>query len=76
MLEAMHAPGASAPFGLKGIEHVLLPVDGLERSIAFYQDVIGARLETELPEYALAELRAGIARIASGNVIELTGELL
>lgn len=55
----MHAPGASAPFSLKGIEHVLLLVDGLERSIAFYQDVIGARLETELPRYAMAELRAG-----------------
>jgi hypothetical protein len=73
----MHAPGASAPFTLKGIEHVLLLVDGLERSIAFYQDVIGARLETELPRYAMAELRAGDAPYVcdpSGNVIELMGE--
>lgn len=59
----MHAPGASAPFRLKGIEHVLLLVDGLERSIAFYQDVIGARIERELPNYAMAELRAGHAHI-------------
>lgn len=48
---------------MKGIEHLLLLVDGLEPAIAFYQDVLGARLETRLPKYAMAELRAGASHI-------------
>jgi catechol 2,3-dioxygenase-like lactoylglutathione lyase family enzyme len=69
MLGVMRAPGASAaPFVLKGIEHVLFLVEGLERSIAFYQDVIGAQLETEGTQLSL------YVRDPSGNLIELMGE--
>jgi glyoxylase I family protein len=48
---------------MKGIDHLLLLVDGLEPAIAFYERVLGARLETRLPKYAMAELRAGASQI-------------
>lgn len=51
------------PFTLKGIEHVLLLVRGMDETLAFYGDVLGARLETRLPEYGMAELRAGDSHI-------------
>jgi glyoxylase I family protein len=54
---------SSPPFTLKGIEHVLLLVTGIEEALAFYEKVLGARLETRLPKYAMAELRAGSSHI-------------
>jgi glyoxylase I family protein len=54
---------SSPPFTLKGIEHVLLLVAGIEEALAFYERVLGARLETRLPKYAMAELRAGVSHI-------------
>jgi glyoxylase I family protein len=54
---------ASPPFVLKGIEHVLLLVNGMDESLAFYQNVLGARLESRLPGYAMAELRAGASHL-------------
>ncbi len=53
----------SPPFALKGIEHVLLLVNGMDSALAFYQDVLGARLESRIPRYAMAELRAGASHI-------------
>lgn len=53
----------SPPFALVGIEHVLLLVSGLDRALAFYEDVLGARLESRLPKYAMAELRAGSSHL-------------
>ena len=52
------------PFSLAGIDHVTLLVDGMERAIAFYRDVIGCRVKERLPKYAMAELEAGAALIA------------
>jgi glyoxylase I family protein len=51
--------GSSRPFQLDGIDHVLLVVDGMPRAIRFYQDVLGCELKRELPQYAMAELKAG-----------------
>ncbi len=57
-------PNASSPpFTLRGIEHVLLLVRDLESSLAFYQDVLGATLQSRLPQYGMAELRAGDSHI-------------
>jgi glyoxylase I family protein len=53
----------SPPFTLVGIEHVLLLVNGLEASLAFYQDVLGAQLEARIPRFAMAELRAGSSHL-------------
>jgi glyoxylase I family protein len=54
---------ARPPFTLKGIEHVLLLVRGMDEALAFYSGVLGARLETRLPEYGMAELQAGDSHI-------------
>lgn len=51
------------PFTLKGIEHVLLLVRGMDETLEFYEGVLGARLETRLPAYGMAELRAGASHI-------------
>lgn len=51
------------PFALEGIDHVLLLVRGMERSLAFYTDVIGCAVQDRLPEFGMAQLRAGAALI-------------
>jgi len=51
------------PFVLAGIEHVLLLVRDMDEALAFYQDVIGARLESRMRQYGMAELRAGSSHI-------------
>jgi glyoxylase I family protein len=57
------AGASSPPFGLQGIEHVLLLVNGMETSLTFYQEVLGAQLESRIPRFAMAELRAGGSHI-------------
>jgi catechol 2,3-dioxygenase-like lactoylglutathione lyase family enzyme len=51
------------PFVLKGIEHVLLLVNGMDSALSFYQDVLGAQLESRMPQYGMAELRAGASHV-------------
>jgi len=51
------------PFTLRGIEHVLLLVRGIDETLGFYEGVLGAQLETRLPDYGMAELRAGNSHI-------------
>lgn len=51
------------PFAVQRIDHVLLLVDGMERALAFYQDVLGCRLEGRLPQFAMAGLRAGASMV-------------
>jgi glyoxylase I family protein len=51
------------PFALEAIEHVLLLVQGMEESLAFYEGVLGAHVESRLPDYGMAELRAGASHI-------------
>lgn len=48
---------------LRGIDHVLLLVDDIEKAIAFYERVAGCTVETRLPRYAMTELRAGSSHI-------------
>ena len=43
----------------KGLDHVVLRVIDLERSIAFYRDVLGCPVERRLDELGLVQLRAG-----------------
>ena len=52
------------PLPLSGIDHVLLLVDGMERAVAFYCDVIGCRVRDRLPQYGMVEVEAGAALIA------------
>jgi catechol 2,3-dioxygenase-like lactoylglutathione lyase family enzyme len=47
------------PFQATGIDHVVLRVADLERSIGFYRDVLGCVVERRLDELGLVQLRAG-----------------
>jgi glyoxylase I family protein len=51
------------PFALERIDHVLLLVQGMNRAIAFYEGVLGCRVESRLPQYGMAELAAGASHI-------------
>jgi catechol 2,3-dioxygenase-like lactoylglutathione lyase family enzyme len=51
------------PFELRCIEHALLLVGDMDAALAFYQDVLGARLEARFPRYAMAELVAGASHL-------------
>ena len=52
-------PIQDPPFQVKGIDHVVLRISDLSRSLAFYQAALGCHLERELPELGLFQLRAG-----------------
>ncbi|HEY1881687.1 MAG TPA: VOC family protein [Candidatus Cybelea sp.] len=51
------------PFAIDAIDHVLLLVQGMDESLAFYEGVLGAVLESRLPDYAMAQLRVGRSHI-------------
>lgn len=57
------------PFPLEGIDHVLLVVRGIDRSIRFYAEVLGCRLEKRYPQWGMAQLRAGAALI---NLVDVS----
>jgi glyoxylase I family protein len=43
----------------KGLDHIVLRVSNMERSIAFYRDVLGCLEERRVDELGLVQLRAG-----------------
>ncbi|HYZ48276.1 MAG TPA: VOC family protein [Sphingomonas sp.] len=47
------------PFGLIGIDHVVLLVSGMDRARSFYERVLGCTLSTELLESGMIQMRAG-----------------
>jgi glyoxylase I family protein len=52
-------PAHRPAFKINGIDHVVLRVRDLPRSLEFYRDVLGCTLEREQPELGLTQLRAG-----------------
>jgi catechol 2,3-dioxygenase-like lactoylglutathione lyase family enzyme len=48
---------------LRGLDHVVLRVAELERSLRFYCDALGCRVERRLDALGLVQLRAGAALI-------------
>lgn len=46
-----------------GLDHVVLRVADIDRSIEFYEQVLGLHVERRLPEIGLVQLRAGSAMI-------------
>lgn len=53
-------PDAGAPpVRIAGLDHVVLRVQDLERSIGFYEQVLGCREERRIDELGLVQLRAG-----------------
>lgn len=60
------------PFRLRGLDHVVLRVADLERSMRFYCDVLGCTLEKTQERLGLTHLRAGDTLI---DLVTLDGEL-
>jgi glyoxylase I family protein len=51
------------PFEIRGLDHVVLRVTDLERSLAFYREVLGCSEERRIEALGLYQLRAGAALI-------------
>ena len=49
----------SPPFRLKGIDHIVLRIADLDRSLRFYCDALGCTMEREQENLGLYQLRAG-----------------
>jgi len=60
------------PFALRGIDHIVLRVRELPRSLRFYREVLGCSLERQQPELGLTQLRAGRSLI---DLVTLSGPL-
>jgi glyoxylase I family protein len=60
------------PFALQGIDHIVLRVRALPRSLEFYRDVLGCALEREQPQLGLTQLRAGRSLI---DLVTIDGPL-
>ena len=54
---------ASEAMRIGGLDHVVLRVADLERSIAFYGEVFGCPVERRIDELGLVQLRAGDALV-------------
>jgi glyoxylase I family protein len=44
---------------IRGLDHLLLIVDNMDTALAFYCGVLGCTIGANLPQYGMAELRAG-----------------
>jgi glyoxylase I family protein len=49
----------SPPFRLRGLDHVVLLVGDMALAKRFYCEVVGCSVDRDLPEYGMAQLRAG-----------------
>ena len=55
-----------------GVDHIVLRIENLERSMAFYCDILGCVMERRRDEMGLYHLRAGAAQI---DLVTLAGAL-
>ena len=60
------------PFAVQGIDHIVLRVRQLQRSLGFYCGVLGCTIERQQPELGLTQLRAGRSLI---DLVVLDGPL-
>ncbi len=63
---------STPPFGLKGLDHIVLRVSNLDRMLAFYHEVVGCSDEREQAEIGLFQLRAGQSLI---DLVTIDGQL-
>ena len=64
----------SNPIPIRGIDHVVLLVEGMERATDFYTQVLNCAVDNDLPEYAMRQLRAGEALIDLVDIDRPEGE--
>ena len=62
---------SSLPFKLEGLDHVVLLVGDMELAKRFYCEVVGCSLDRDLPQYGMAQLRAGASLI---DLVDISGE--
>jgi catechol 2,3-dioxygenase-like lactoylglutathione lyase family enzyme len=55
---------------VQGLDHLVLRVADIERSVAWYRGVLGCRVERVLPSIGLTQLRAGRALI---DLVDING---
>ncbi|MGE3745292.1 MAG: VOC family protein [Sphingomonadaceae bacterium] len=55
-----------------GIDHLVLRVSDLERSVAFYRDVLGLTVDRRRNDLGLVHMRAGSSFI---DLVDVTGKL-
>lgn len=60
------------PLRVLGIDHVVLRVSDVERSLRFYEEVLGCREERRIESLGLTQLRAGSALI---DLVDVEGPL-
>lgn len=60
------------PFSTLGLDHIVLRVTDLDRTLAFYHEVLGCSDERSDPEYGLFQLRAGHSLI---DLVTIDGKL-
>jgi glyoxylase I family protein len=62
------------PFELEGIDHVVLLLRDMAEAKHFYEQVLGCRVDRDLPEYGMLQLRAGASLIDLVNIGSAEGE--
>ena len=63
---------AARPFGVQRLDHVVLRVRDLDRSEAFYRDVLGCAVARRRDDLGLRHLRAGASMI---DLVAVDGKL-
>lgn len=62
-IETRAATSSETGIHIAGLDHVVLRVGNLDRAIEFYRRVLGCRVERELQQPRLVQLRAGASLI-------------
>ncbi|HKJ63165.1 MAG TPA: VOC family protein, partial [Hyphomicrobiales bacterium] len=57
---------------VRGIDHVVIRTNAVEEMLLFYQDVLGCKLERNIEDLGLFQLRAGSALI---DLVDVDGPL-
>ncbi|HGE6739651.1 TPA: VOC family protein [Serratia marcescens] len=60
------------PFSLKTIDHVVLRVRDMQKSLHFYTQIVGCDIAKQRPDLGLMHLRAGAAMI---DLVDINGVL-
>lgn len=60
------------PINITCIDHVVIRANDIDAMIAFYTDVLGCRLERQLTEFGLYQLRAGATLI---DLVDVSGPI-